>query len=417
MSKVLYIDPVSGISGDMFLAACVDLGVDQEVLCSSLQSLAVDPFKISFEVVKKEGIRCLATDITFLTHEVHDGHGEYMKHTHAHRHLHHIHATIQTSLLSDSVKSIAMQIFQCIAEAEAKIHGTTIEKVHFHEVGAMDSIIDIIGAAICIDQLQVDQIICGHVPTGYGTVSCDHGLFPIPAPATLEILAGVPIRSVMIEHELTTPTGAAILKTIVHSYSAQIPSMVVEKVGYGAGKKDLEQPNILRLVLGSKVDEQSQILPNVESIQTPFNHQTMYAIETTIDDMQPELYQYMIDQIMSAGAKEVTIVPAIIKKGRNGSILKVLTDTSALPRVKEMIFRESSTLGVRLWPVARESLHRTYHDVTVRGHKISVKVGHLHDEEINYAPEFEDCRQVANVTGIPLKTIYQEAIANALGSA
>jgi len=454
LTKVLYIDPIAGISGDMFLAACVDLGVDEKLLTAKLHSLNFASFDIKFNIVTKKGIRALETNISIhdnqhSQHELHTQHLQHSQHEihiqhsqhdfytqnsqHSHRHLHHILEIIETSRLPENVKSIASTIFTAIAHAEAHIHSTTVEKVHFHEVGAIDSILDIVGAAICIDELQVDKIVCGKIPTGYGVVNCEHGQFPVPAPATLELLKGVPIRNLAIDSELTTPTGAAIVKCVVNEFSSAVPDMTVLAIGYGAGKKDLEHPNVLRLVLGEQkgydyIDysmsiEASQMYINEAINSDQYSNSTcaslyktnsMWILETTIDDMQPELYQYIIDQLIEAGANDVMIIPTIMKKGRTGSLLHVLCEVNNLSIIKEAMFRETSTLGIRQWPIQRDSLQRDYRKVLVRGHEITIKIGILDNSPINLAPEYEDCKRVALATETPLKTIFQEAIAQGI---
>lgn len=408
--RLLYIDPISGISGDMFLAACVDLGVNQIALIESLQSLPIDPFSISFNTVSKKGIRALATSITFsqACHNNHEHRNNYEHHTH--RHLRDIHEIINSSSLTDNAKSLALAIFQVIAQAEASIHNTSIEKVHFHEVGAMDSIIDIVGAAICLDSLQVDEVVCGHVPTGFGTVHCEHGQFPIPAPATLEILTGVPIRNVPIEAELTTPTGAAIIKCSATTYSAQLPDMVVDRIGYGAGSRDLDRPNVVRLVLGHTATEEIS-LTDTSYHSTPKTPTTMWMLEATIDDMQPEIYQHIINQLLMNGANDVMVIPAIVKKDRAGCLLRVLTADAHVPKLKELIFKQTTTLGIRSWEILRDELERNFHEIMVDGYAVSIKVGYLNNEIVTVAPEYEDCKKVALATDVPLKIVYQKAIA------
>ena len=404
-AKTLYIDPISGISGDMFLSACVDLGVDRNVLITKLKSLPIDPFDITFNTVSKKGIRALSTQISFS-----ETNSCTSSKVHQHRHLRHIEEIINNCNLSDSVKKNALDIFSLIANAEAKIHNTTVDKVHFHEVGAMDSIIDIIGAAICLEELDVDQILCGHVPTGYGTVFCAHGVFPIPAPATLEILKGVPIKNLLVESELTTPTGAAIVKAFVTDFSACLPSIKVTAIGYGAGNHDFEHPNVLRLVLGERIlDTPYSAFPNAFDCMT--DKSLMWILEASIDDMQPEFYQYIVDRILQAGANDVMIIPAIMKKDRAGSVLHVLAEEANISLLKELIFKETTTLGIRSWSVMRDALGRSYRTVIVRGHEISIKLGLYNNTIINAAPEYEDCKRVAIATNAPINIIYQEAIA------
>jgi uncharacterized protein (TIGR00299 family) protein len=443
LTKILYIDPIAGISGDMFLAACVDLGVNEKQLISKLLSLNFASFDIKFNIVTKKGIRALETNISLHDnqHEHNDLHTQHSQHQfhsqsspHSHRHLHQVLDIIEASSLPINVKSIAATIFTAIAQAEAHIHSTTLEQVHFHEVGAIDSILDIVGAAICIDELQVDKIVCGKIPTGYGVVNCEHGQFPVPAPATLELLKGVPIRNLAIDSELTTPTGAAIVKCVVSEFSSAVPDMTILAIGYGAGKRNLEQPNVLRLILGEQkshdnIDYSMSIEINQMYINEAINNdqysnkspyvkpyitKSMWMLEATIDDMQPELYQYIITQLIESGANDVMIIPAILKKGRAGSLLHILCEANDLSRIKETIFRETSTLGVRQWPIERHSLERDFRKVIVRGHEITIKIGLLDNLPINLAPEYEDCKRVAIATDTPLKTIFQEAIAQGI---
>ena len=383
MTKLAYLDCGSGISGDMTLAALVDVGVDLELLNAAIGSLGLPGCRLRAQEVKKNGFR--ATQIS-VDHQP----------EHAHRHLSHILAMIDASRLTARHKDLARRIFTRLAEAEAKVHGTTVEKVHFHEVGAADSIADIVGAAVGWDLLGVDRIVASPVPTGMGKVKIAHGECSIPAPATAELLRGVPLAESSIEAELTTPTGAAILATLVDSFGP-VPAMTIERIGYGAGQKDLAQrPNILRLLVGQAVD-------------ASVGDDQVCVLETNLDDMSGELIGYCTARLWDLGALDVFTTAIQMKKNRPGVKLTVLCRPDDAAAVENVLFSETTTLGVRRSMVARAVLRRQPHTVATPWGPIEGKVGWLRDGQPRFAPEFESCRQIAAAHQVPLREVYEAA--------
>jgi len=380
--QIAYLDCASGISGDMTLGALVDAGVDFDRLNDAVQSLGLPGCRLRAQEVKKLG--CRATQVTV----------EY-EHEHVHRHLHHIVKLIDGGRLTDRQKQRARKIFTRLAEAEAKVHGTSVEKVHFHEVGAADSIADIVGASVGWDLLGVDRIVSSPVPTGTGKIHIAHGEFSVPAPATAELLRGIPLASSNVAAELTTPTGAAILATLVDSFGP-LPAMTIQKIGYGAGQRDLEhQPNVLRLLVGT--------------IEESFGSDQVWILETNLDDTSGELIGYCTAQLWEAGALDVYTTAIQMKKGRPGVILAVMCHESQTARIEEVLFRETTTLGVRRWPVERHILNRQPHEVQTPWGKVEGKIGWLQGGEPRFAPEFESCRRLASEQRVPLWKVYEAA--------
>lgn len=335
--KVAYFDCQSGISGDMTLAALVDAGVDLAAVQAAIDSLGLPQCRLVAAEVKRKGFRALHITVE---HES----------EHKHRHLHHITAMIDRSTLSARQKDLARRIFQKLAEAEAKVHGTTIEKVHFHEVGAVDSIADIVGAAVGLDLLGAERIVSSPVPTGRGFIEIAHGRCSVPAPATAELLTGLPLAPSEIEAELTTPTGAAILASLANEFG-HLPAMKIQRIGYGAGTRDLAtQPNILRLVIG-------------ELIESSTGPDQVWVVETNVDDISGELIGYCASRLWEAGALDVYTTPIQMKKNRPGVILSAICEAADIEKIEAMMFRETTTLGVRRWPVSRKKLERRRHEV------------------------------------------------------
>jgi uncharacterized protein (TIGR00299 family) protein len=384
--RIAYLDCASGISGDMTLGALVDAGVDVAALNTAIGSLGLPGCRLVAEEVKKRGFR--ATQVRVLSEP-----------EHGHRHLHHIQAMIDRSLLSARQKDLASRVFAKLAAAEAKVHGTPIEKVHFHEVGAADSIADIVGAAVGWDLLGVDRIVASPVPTGVGKVQIAHGECSIPAPATAELLRGIPLAESSVGYELTTPTGAALLATLVHSFGP-LPSMTVERIGCGAGQRDLEnQPNLLRLFVGTG-----------NPMGADAGHEgQVWVVETNLDDISGELIGYCTGRLWEAGALDVYAAAIQMKKNRPGVKLSVLCDAVALQAVEAILFEETTTLGVRRWPVSRSVLVRRAHAVETPWGPVEGKVGYLGATPRGFAPEFEDCRRIAAQHNVPLRTIYDAA--------
>ncbi|MGD9720401.1 MAG: nickel pincer cofactor biosynthesis protein LarC [Pirellulales bacterium] len=380
--KIAYLDCASGISGDMTLGALVDAGVSLDALNAGVSSLGLPGVRLVATPVKKKGFR--ATQIT-VEHEP----------EHKHRHLHHITAMIDGSALSARQKELAQRIFRRLAEAEAKVHNSTIEKVHFHEVGAVDSIADIVGAAIGWDLLGAERVVASPVPTGTGFVEIAHGRCAIPAPATAELLIGVPLAESRVACELTTPTGAAILATLVASYGP-LPAMTIQRIGCGAGQKDLEeQANLLRLLVGETAD-----LPADE---------LAWMLETNLDDLSGELVGHAVARLWEAGALDVTTTAIQMKKNRPGVTLSVLCQAEQVAALEAILFRETTTLGVRRWQVARRKLRREQRAVDTPWGKVDGVVAWLDGTRTRFSPEYESCRQVAAANNVSLKEVYDAA--------
>ena len=380
--KVAYLDCSSGISGDMMLGSLVDAGVDLDELNAAVGSLGLPGCRLVAQEVKKNGFR--ATQVTV----------QYEP-EHVHRHLGPILEMIAGGRLSAPQKELARRIFTRLAEAEAKVHGTTPEKVHFHEVGAADSIADIVGTAVGWDLVGVDRIVASPVPTGTGKVKIAHGECSIPAPATAELLRGVPLAESSVGFELTTPTGAAILAVLVDSFGP-IPPMTIGRIGYGAGQRDLpQQPNVLRLLLG-------------ESVETGGTEQVC-VLETNLDDISGEMIGYCTGRLWEAGALDVYTTAIQMKKNRPGVKLSVLCRRDDVEPIEAVLFTETTTLGVRRWTVGRHVLSRQPHRVETPWGPVEGKVGWLADDSPRFAAEFESCRGIAGEHDVPLRVVYEAA--------
>jgi pyridinium-3,5-bisthiocarboxylic acid mononucleotide nickel chelatase len=384
--RIAYLDCASGISGDMTLGALVDAGVDLAELNASIGSLGLPGVRLVAEEVKKRGFR--ATQVKVETEP-----------EPTHRHLHHIRAMIDGSRLSDRQKDMAHRIFVRLAEAEAKVHGTTVEKVHFHEVGAADSIADIVGSAVGWDLLGVDRIVASPVPTGTGKIRIAHGECSIPAPATAELLRGIPLAASSVPFELTTPTGAAILATLAAGFGP-VPAMTIQRIGCGAGQRDLEdQPNLLRLLVGTSDS------PDADAA----DGQQVWVVETNLDNTSGELIGYCTGRLWDVGALDVYTASIQMKKNRPGVKLSVLCEAGAVQAVEAILFEETTTLGVRRWPVSRSVLDRLVQSVETPWGPVEGKVGYLAGSPRGFAPEFEACRRIAVEHNVPLRTVYEAA--------
>jgi uncharacterized protein (TIGR00299 family) protein len=315
---------------------------------------------------------------------------------HKHRHLHHVEEILNRGSLTPRQRELALRIFRRVADAEAAVHGVPVEKVHFHEVGALDSIADIAGAAVALDLLGVERFTSRPVPTGRGMVKCAHGMMPVPTPGTAELLKGAPLAPSAIEAELTTPTGAAILTTVVQEWT-ETPAMTIERVGHGAGTRDLpEQPNILRVFLGTAASS------GVATDQ-------VWVLETNLDDVSPEVIGYCYDALFAAGALDVFTVPIFMKKNRPGVLLSALCPESALSAVEDVFFRETATLGVRRYPAMRHRLHRKEHTVETPWGPIKGKLAWREGGTPVFSPEYDDCARVAREQNVPLREVYERA--------
>ena len=380
--RVAYLDCASGISGDMTLGALVDAGVDLGRLDAAVRSLGLPGCRLKAKQVSKCGFR--ATQVTV------EYEGEHVQ-----RHLGQILKMIDAGRLSTPQKELARAIFTRLAEAEAEVHGVGVEEVHFHEIGAADSIADIVGTAVGWDLLGVDRIVASPVAVGTGKVKIAHGRCSIPAPATAELLQGIPLAESSVPCELTTPTGAAILAVLVDAFGP-VPSMRVERIGYGAGQRDLPtQPNVLRLMVGQSVsaDQGEQIC----------------VLETNLDDISGEMIGYCTTRLWEAGALDVYTTAIQMKKNRPGVKLSVLCRGDNVQPIEEILFSETTTLGVRRWTAARHVLSRQAHSVETPWGPVEGKVGWLNDDSARFAPEFESCRRIAEIHNVPLQAVYEEA--------
>jgi pyridinium-3,5-bisthiocarboxylic acid mononucleotide nickel chelatase len=393
--RIAYLDCASGISGDMTLGALVDAGAELAAIQAGIDSLGLPSCRLVATEVKKKGFR--ATQIT-VDHEP----------EHKHRHLHHITAMIDGSKLKPRQRGLATLIFRKLAEAEAKVHGSTIEKVHFHEVGAVDSIADIVGAAIGFDLLGIERIICSPVPTGHGYVEIAHGRCSIPAPATGELLRGIPLEPLDVEGELTTPTGAAIVAALAKVFGP-LPAMRVSRIGYGAGQKDFPQANILRLLVGESCDEPHLAKPlamgerpHVESI---------VVLETNLDNATGESIARAVEQLWSAGALDVSLTNIQMKKGRPGVVISVQSRPENADELERILFQSTPTLGVRRTSLLRTVLARAEETVQTPWGPVVGKVAILPDGTQRFTPEYEACREIASKHNISLTTLTAMAIA------
>lgn len=390
--KLAYFDCFSGISGDMVLGALVDAGVDLHELESELRKLNLEGWEISAEKVQRKAIR--ATRVNVETTE-----------SHHHRHLSPILKMIDAAALAPRAAQHAREIFQRLGEAEAKVHNISIEKVHFHEVGAVDSIIDIVGSAIGFELLGIDSFACSIMDVGGGRVQTEHGLLPVPAPATVELLRDAPTFSSGIEKELVTPTGAAIATTLSTQYAA-MPAMTLRAIGYGAGSADLpQQPNVLRIMTGEMIGERLG-----ESADAGGHWDAPIAvIEANLDDMSPQIYGYFVEQALAAGALDIFSTAVQMKKNRPGQLVTLLCEPSNLKRLIDLIFRETTTIGIRTHEVRRQTLARESVPVETPLGTIRMKISRLNGTLLNAAPEYEDCRRIAAQKGLPLKEVLSTA--------
>lgn len=387
MGKILYLDPFSGIAGDMFLGMLIDLGVNPSELRRSLDKLGIE-YSLKIEKVDKRGINATKVKVLVPKKEAHE---EHLISGHHHgMHLSEIYEILDR--LDDPVREKAKIMFDRLAEAESKIHGIPKEKMHFHEVGATDAIIEIVGAIVGVRLLDVNKVYSGFVNTGSGFVTIEHGKYPVPAPATAELLKGIPIYiDPNIKAELITPTGAVILKELVNEF---VPiTFIMEKIGYGAGDRDLEIPNVLRGYLGFFSDSKYS------------NHRNV-LIETNIDDMNPEIYGYLMEKLFEKGALDVHYIPVYMKKNRPGIKVSVLCPISKKDEIITTLLTETTSIGVRILYPEKIKIQREVKEVKTKYGKAKVKIARYNSKIINISPEYESCRKLAEKTGKPLKEIY-----------
>jgi len=385
--RIAYFDCIAGISGDMALAALVDAGADLDEIRAGLSALPLEPFELSAEEIHTHGLR--ATRVTVLAAE-----------TPLVRTYSSIRMMLERAELGPSVLRNAQRIFRRLAEAEARIHRKEVELVTFHEVGGIDSIVDIVGTAIAIDLLGVERVVSSAVPTGTGMVRTDHGLLPLPAPAVVELLRGAPMYSRGVPVELVTPTGAAILSAMAEGYG-EMPSMEVESVGYGAGTHELDFPDVLRIMVGPEVERRPVVLgPDAAGD---------VVLATNVDDLNPELYEFVLERLLGAGAQDAWLTPIVMKKSRPAVTISVLCAAAREEELRRILFLETGTLGVRSAPVSKHALERETVKVETSAGTVAVKIGLLDGHPVTVSPEFEDCARAARETGVPARRIYDEA--------
>ena len=429
--KILYYDCFAGISGDMNLGAMIDLGVNADYLISELQKLKLEGYEIRVSEQQRKGITGTQAEVILAgddhDHDHYHSHGhDHHEHSHGHHHgltsiferlkrhiipeydqdagheHHHEHRNLNDiekiicgSGLSQKVKKTSMDIFRLIAQAEAKVHGKPLEEIHFHEVGAVDSIVDIVGAAICIDFLAPDRIIASPVEMGGGFVNCAHGTFPVPAPATLEIMKGKPMKLGAVPFETATPTGVAILAALADEFT-ETPAFTVVKTGYGIGHRDTEIPNVLRVCLGETVE--------LESFEAT---EDAVVIECNIDDMNPERYTWVMERLFEVGADDVYLQNIMMKKSRPAVMLSVLCKPGKIPVIEHLLFTETSTLGVRHRYMKKTALDRRTETVHTPWGQIRIKEAYYQGEKLKTKPEYDDCAAVARKHGISIEKVYE----------
>jgi uncharacterized protein (TIGR00299 family) protein len=442
--RIAYLECFSGISGDMFLGALVDAGVPARLLEETVAALAVGA-RLEISRVVRSGISATKVDVwvdgekdlpreeywakervarALLPANSHHEHGDHHHHEHHHHEQEHPHAPeesragapaphahdhgrglkeirdiIARSGISQTAKSKAVRIFEALGAAEAKIHNTSVDHVHFHEVGAADALVDIVCASVGVEALGVDELICSPLNVGGGTVVCAHGTFPVPAPATVELLKDAPVYSSGIQAELVTPTGAAIVKTLATRFAA-FPEMKIEKSGYGAGSRDFPgHPNVVRLTIGE----------SASTLAAKTAAETISVLEANLDDLNPQVFGYVMDRLLEERALDAFAMPVQMKKNRPGTLLTVLCKPEDANKLTQLLFTETTTLGVRRRDEVRQTLARRWENVRTQWGEVRIKIASMNGTVTNYAPEYEDCRKLAAAHHVPLKQVMQEA--------
>lgn len=380
---IAYFDCFSGISGDMILGALVDLGLDVEDLASTLSSLDLEEFRLETREVSSYGLRATKVDVIFPDSVLV-------------RTFNNIRDLIENSTLPQRVKATSMEIFMRLASAESVVHGKPIDQVHFHEVGAVDSIVDIVGSAYGVHALGITEVFSSPLPMGHGMIKTAHGALPVPAPAVLEILQDTPTYGRGIPTEIVTPTGAAVIKTLATSFGVA-PPMRIDRVGCGAGTKDIGVPNLLRVVTGVPIEYPAE------------GEELAYLVSTNIDDMNPEFYDYVIERLLGAGAHDVWLTPIQMKKTRPGTVITVLCAPGDATALKRILLEETSTFGLRTSTVMKKAIEREIIEVETPWGKVAVKVGREGNRVTNISPEFADCARIAGEQGVPIKEVFRKA--------
>jgi uncharacterized protein (TIGR00299 family) protein len=435
--RIAYLECFSGMSGDMFMGALIDAGISPQLLQGTVAAMGLSA-RLEISRVLRSGIsatkvdvwvegekdlpreeywakqnvaRALSPAISQREHDHHHDHnhssevsgsrvGAPAPHEHSHgRGLTEICEIIGRAAISETSKKTAIAIFEALGTAEAKIHDSSIEKVHFHEVGAVDAMVDIVCAAVGAEALGIDEIVCSPLNVGGGTVQCAHGTFPVPAPATVELLKEAPVYSSGLQAELVTPTGAAIVKILADRFAA-FPEMKIEKSGYGAGTREFAgHPNVVRLTVGEAAS----------TLAAKTASETVTVLEANLDDLNPQVFGYVMDRLLEEGALDAFVVPVQMKKNRPGALLTVLCKPADASKLTQLIFTETTTLGVRRREEVRQALARRWESVSTEWGEVRIKIASMNGTVTNYAPEYEDCRRIAAEHHVPLKTVMQEA--------
>jgi hypothetical protein len=401
--KTLYFDCFSGISGDMTLGALLDLGLDFDYLQTELKKLPVEGYELKSSRVARSNLSAMKFDVLMEGSEDHHDHHHDHHHAHGHGHFHRkaseILAMIEESSLNANTKRIAVNIFGKLAISEGKVHHIPPEDVEFHEVGAVDSIVDTVGSAIGFDALGIERFLCSAINIGSGFIHCQHGIFPVPAPATADLLRHATIYQKYANTELVTPTGAAILAAVVNRFES-IQGFAIDRIGYGAGTKQFDEfPNCLRLMIGEERAAAPSPAPD-----------DVIVIEANIDDMTPQNFGYVTEKLLAAGALDVFTLPVQMKKGRPGHLLQVLAPSDRADALSRIIFQETTTIGIRRHRAERNTLEREFVQVETEYGKVKIKVSKLDGEVVNFAPEYEDCARIARDKDVPLKLVQADAI-------
>jgi len=387
--RIAYFDCISGISGDMILGALLDLGLPLDGLIQELSALGISGYELKINKVFKNGFQATKCDV-IVSDETHE------------RHFSDIQDIIINSRLSEKIQQRALGVFRRLAEVEAGIHGVVVDEVHLHEVGGLDTIIDVAGTLIGLDLLGIERVIGSPLPMGRGTIRGAHGLIPLPAPATLGLLKGAPIVGIDYDFEFVTPTGAALLTSIAESFGV-IPAMTLTSIGYGAGGRDLPIPNLLRIILG---ESQSQGQSTLE---------TLVMIETNLDDLNPQVYGHVMEILFEHSALDVTLTPVQMKKNRPGVLISILCRPMDAQVLEQILFSETSTIGIRRHFIERHALARSFSKVETPYGQVAVKIVQVAEGITRASPEYEDCRRLSTSSGIPLWDIYRAALAAAEG--
>jgi pyridinium-3,5-bisthiocarboxylic acid mononucleotide nickel chelatase len=386
--RVAYFDCIAGISGDMALGALIDAGAPFEDIRTQLSGLPLEPFTVNLEEIETQGVRALRAVVSSPASAIIRTYAS-------------IRTLLDAAELDPAVRNTAQRIFRRLAEAEARVHKKEVELVTFHEIGAVDSVVDIVGVSAGLKLLGIDRVFSSPVPTGMGMVRTEHGLMPVPGPAVTELLRGAPMYSRGVTAELVTPTGAAILAAVAEGYG-ELPLIRVESVGYGAGAQRLDFPNVLRILVG--VEEERAA--GSTAPESPGE----VVLETNIDDLNPELYEYVMERLFAAGAQDAWLTPIVMKKSRPAVTLAVLCSTEREPTLRQVLFRETGTLGVRTTAVEKHVLERELVKVETTHGPVAVKIGLLEGKRVSVSPEYEDCARVAREAGVPAREVYEEAL-------